>query len=198
MPTSEKEKQILSAAEVLFTTRRFHEVTMDEVCHQAGVGKGTIYRYFKDKDDLFQRLITSGAEELCEIIQAESAGAEGYPEQLRRIVGRMRQAMQRRHELFRLMQSEETRKIAFNEDTRAQWKLRRKALAETMAAFLRRGVDSGAIRKDIPPEMLAGVLLGMLRSLAWHGDSVPGNEDSTTLLTELFLRGAAARIEVNP
>lgn len=191
----DKERQILTAAEVLFTTRRFHEVTMDDVCREAGVGKGTIYRYFKDKDDLFQRLITSGAEELCEILQSESAASDPFAHQLRRVVGRLRQAMQRKHDLFRLMQSEETRKIAFNEATRAQWKQRRKVLLEATAAFLKRGVENKALRDDIAPEALATVLLGMLRSLTWHGEPLPDGEESTSLLTDLFLRGAAVASE---
>ncbi len=186
-----KERQILSAAEVLFTTRRFHEVTMDDVCHQAGVGKGTIYRYFKDKDDLFQRLMTSGAEDLCDVIAAES-GPAPFAEQLRRVVRHMRQEMLRKHDLFRLMHSEEMRKIAFSQDTREQWRQRRQAVADAMAAFLQRGVDSGEIRRDIPPKALAGVLLGMLRGLVWHGEALGEGETAADLMTDLFLRGAGA------
>ena len=55
-PVSEKlDKRIaiMRAAERLFHNRRFHEVTLEEVAEAAQVGKGTIYRYFADKDDLF-------------------------------------------------------------------------------------------------------------------------------------------------
>jgi AcrR family transcriptional regulator len=51
------------------TNRRFHEITLDEVAEAAGIGKGTIYRYFADKDELFFQVATSGFEELCELLK---------------------------------------------------------------------------------------------------------------------------------
>jgi len=41
--------------EKLFTSRRFHKITVDDVAQAAQVGKGTIYRYFQNKDDLFSQ-----------------------------------------------------------------------------------------------------------------------------------------------
>ena len=38
-----KERRIMEAAERLFTSRRFHEITLEEVAQAAKVGKGTIY-----------------------------------------------------------------------------------------------------------------------------------------------------------
>ena len=43
-------QQILEAAAQLFATHRYHEVRMEDVAAEAGVAKGTIYRYFKDKE----------------------------------------------------------------------------------------------------------------------------------------------------
>jgi len=48
----EKREIILKAVEEVIKTKRFHEVKMDDVAKQAGVGKGTIYRYFPNKDEL--------------------------------------------------------------------------------------------------------------------------------------------------
>src|SRR6266481_8699711 len=62
--TTEKEEQILRAAAVVFAARDFHEVLMEDVAAEAGVGKGTLYRYFPTKDDLFFSTILSGLEEL--------------------------------------------------------------------------------------------------------------------------------------
>jgi len=53
MEKESKRQRILRAAEKLFTSQRFDEVTTDDIMHAAGVGKSTIYRYFKGKDDIF-------------------------------------------------------------------------------------------------------------------------------------------------
>ena len=77
-----KRQDIMRAAERLFAGRRYHEVTLDEVAHVAGVGKGTIYLHFKDKEDLFFRLVTSGFDELCEVLKERLPAGAGFREQL--------------------------------------------------------------------------------------------------------------------
>jgi TetR/AcrR family fatty acid metabolism transcriptional regulator len=49
--------KILDAAGRLFGTRRFHEVRMEDIAAEAGVGKGTLYRYFQDKEELYLKLL---------------------------------------------------------------------------------------------------------------------------------------------
>jgi len=107
MPLQPREQQIMRAAEHLFSSRRFHEVTMDDICRSAGVGKGTIYRFFKDKDDLFFRLVLSAFDDLCQLIRATSQGNAGFEEQLRRVLSEMRSFFDRKQEMLRLMQSDE-------------------------------------------------------------------------------------------
>ena len=65
----DKRLAIMQAAESLFTSRRLHEITLDDVAREAQVGKGTIYRYFQDKDDLFFQTATQGFDELCDLLQ---------------------------------------------------------------------------------------------------------------------------------
>ena len=50
--SDEKRDEILAAAEKEFARRDFHLVLMDDVAARAGVGKGTLYRYFPTKDEL--------------------------------------------------------------------------------------------------------------------------------------------------
>ncbi len=71
----DKRQQIMLAAERLFLGRPFHEVTTDQVAHEAHVGKGTIYRYFKSKDDLFFETAHRGFDELCELLHREVSPA---------------------------------------------------------------------------------------------------------------------------
>lgn len=52
-------EQILESAARLFHKRHYHEVRMDDVAADAGVAKGTLYRYFEDKEALYLALILS-------------------------------------------------------------------------------------------------------------------------------------------
>ncbi len=50
--TEERKSQILNAAEQVFTKKGFDEARMDDIAEETGVSKGTLYLYFKSKDDL--------------------------------------------------------------------------------------------------------------------------------------------------
>ena len=53
----DKRQAILKALEKVLQKRQFDEVTVDMVAETAGVGKGTVYRYFEDKQDLFLQMV---------------------------------------------------------------------------------------------------------------------------------------------
>lgn len=65
-PNEKKRKDIINAAAKLFATRPFHEVRLDDVAAAARVGKGTLYIYFKNKDDLYISLIRNGFSQVLE------------------------------------------------------------------------------------------------------------------------------------
>lgn len=57
-------EQILEAAAQLFAKHRYHEVRMDDIATHAGVAKGTLYRYYKDKEALYRALAIHGLQRL--------------------------------------------------------------------------------------------------------------------------------------
>jgi AcrR family transcriptional regulator len=50
--SDERKVQILNAAEDVFTKKGFDEARMDDIAEETGLSKGTLYLYFKSKDDL--------------------------------------------------------------------------------------------------------------------------------------------------
>ena len=51
-----RRQQILSAAKLLFANRGFHHTTMEDIAKEAELSPGTLYLYFKSKDELFAEL----------------------------------------------------------------------------------------------------------------------------------------------
>lgn len=72
--------QILDAAAQLFAKHRYHEVRMDDIASHAGVAKGTLYRYYRDKEDLYLALTIHGMHRLFEESQGKIVGP-GEPDQ---------------------------------------------------------------------------------------------------------------------
>src|SRR5204863_2864875 len=70
-----QESAIPQVAEEIFTENDFHQVLMEEVALRARVGKGTLYRYFPTKEDLYFAIIFAGwdrlREELEEVLREE-------------------------------------------------------------------------------------------------------------------------------
>jgi TetR/AcrR family transcriptional regulator len=65
-------QDILEAAEKIFFTKGYESATMNEIAREAELGKGTIYLYFKGKDDVHRAIVEKGMDILFGLIQ-ESA-----------------------------------------------------------------------------------------------------------------------------
>ena len=71
--------KILAAAAGLFATHRFHEARMEDIAAAAAVGKGTLYRYFKDKEELYIALLDRAADGISQRIYAAITKADATP-----------------------------------------------------------------------------------------------------------------------
>src|SRR5512146_1921013 len=55
--SDERKSQIINAAEEVFTRKGFEEARMDDIAEETGLSKGTLYLYFKSKDDLILSIL---------------------------------------------------------------------------------------------------------------------------------------------
>lgn len=179
----------MMAAERLFTNRRFHEITLDEVARAAGVGKGTIYLHFADKEDLFFQVATSGFTQLCEIVERGTATGEPFHEGLVAVCRQISAFFQRRRQLLRMMQTEDGRLGSDHGARRERWLDQRRPLVTALGKIIAGGVREGVVRPDVPPAALAALLLGMLRTRARELEAA--DEISLDTVVGLFLRGAS-------
>ena len=109
MARKDKRAQIMDAAERLFTSSRLHEITLDDVVARANIGKGTIYRYFKNKDDLFFQTATRGFDDLSDLLGRNVPEDGPFGQQLLTACRLIDRFFHQRRQLFRMMQSEEAR-----------------------------------------------------------------------------------------
>jgi AcrR family transcriptional regulator len=103
-----RREAILSAALDEFSTRGFEAARLDDVAKRAGIAKGTIYLYFRDKESLFQELVRAmlapligGIEAMGEVDGPASMLAERFVDLFVREVYETR-----RKDVIRLMISE--------------------------------------------------------------------------------------------
>ena len=189
MAHNNKQKQIMLVVEKLATNRRFHEITLDEVADAAGVGKGTIYRYFVDKDDLFFQVATSGFEELCELLKRTVPYDSSFAKKLLNACKQITKFFAARKQLLQMMQTEANLAYWRKGEIQQRWLGRRKMLVTVLADIFCEGVAEGLVRSDISAEVLATLLLGLLRTRARDLQDVPENMKNCKLLVDIFMNG---------
>ena len=190
MADQDTRRRIMQAAEKLFASRRFHEITTDEVARRARVGKGTMYRHFQDKDHLFFETAHAGFDELCDLLRQKVSSAASFPRQLLQACVQVSGFFSRRRELFAMMESEDRRMSLEDGALRRRWIRKRKGLVEALAGILRQGVREGTVRSDVPAEVLANFLLGMLRTRARDLEGCPPALKRYDVVVDVFCRGA--------
>ncbi|WP_420638929.1 TetR family transcriptional regulator [Candidatus Poriferisocius sp.] len=80
-------EQLRAVAISEFALRGYTEVSVADICAQAGVAKGTFYRYYKSKQDLFFRAVEAVVDNTAEEFAAAVSGEVGLsrPELTRRL-----------------------------------------------------------------------------------------------------------------
>jgi TetR/AcrR family transcriptional regulator len=159
----EKERQqrgnaIIEAARHLFFEKGYR-ATMDEIAEKAELGKGTLYLYFKSKDELYVSVIIEGFHVLEQRMQRELAKARGPEEKIRAIYFAFVDHCLENREYFRITQyflTEDARSKTSGEliDTINLASLR---LLDYGIRAAREGIASGSFRDDIDP-MAASIL----------------------------------------
>jgi len=76
---AERQAIVLDTAERLFSSRSSRSVGMDELVRETGLGKMTVYRLFKSKDDLVGAYLTRKSATVLGFIDAELVRLEGDP-----------------------------------------------------------------------------------------------------------------------
>ena len=173
-----KRLKILDAAAELFAANPFHKVLLSEVAQTAGVGKGTLYTYFKNKEDLYLSVLYSGFADLVERMRCRLKQARISPaENLETVICEMvRFAYQNPH-LFELMRTIPRHSVILD----AKWQNKRKELKDLIESIIRRGITDGVF-SDPHPELTARFIPGLVRSILME---TPQHVDSHTLTAHI-------------
>lgn len=179
----QKREQILRAAERHFSDSRFDEVLMEDVAQRAGVGKGTIYRYFADKEALYAAVVSEGFSRLLDELRGSNEEADPVA-RLRRIVEAIVGFLSRNRPVSRLMGRDEG---VDRRDHCREWKQRRGQLVDEVKAVLEQGAQSGFF--DVRhPHTDAQILLGIVRSSLRANEGL-SPEQITDETLRVFLHG---------
>ncbi|MDT7042695.1 TetR/AcrR family transcriptional regulator [Candidatus Nitronereus thalassa] len=188
-----RRQEILSAAECLFSKNGFFKTSMAEIAQGAQFAMGTVYRFFKSKEEIYISIVEAKVEELAELLDEEIALVKTPSDKIQAFIRVKLDYADRHRDFFRIYVSEWsgyewTIKSAFGERV---WKLYM-AQVDLVADLIKEGIRRKEFRK-IDPKDAALALHGMLNSTmyVWILQAKPSESliDKRNLISTLFLNG---------
>ena len=166
MPVSdrkEREKQkrrgdILKAAKKLFREKGFTSTSMQDIAAEAELAKGTLYLYFKNKNELISEILYDSVLVIADLLDnAKENGKNGF-EKLRSILYAYLDFHNNHDEgyFFTMLQDHVPHLHIISGDPRLNEHLKLRYLM--VRDVLREGIMDGSIRPDINPDLTAVVL----------------------------------------
>ena len=182
-------ERILQSAAELFAEREFELVLIDEVAAQAGVGKGSVYRQFRSKEELYAAAVINGFTELQREIRAALAGTTSTRDQTATIVRHTVRFFWTRRQFFALLRDPK----ALPPSQERQYQAQRNDLSRLISGVLDDGVKRGAIRSGLDTRLAAESLLGMMRGINRYSRDYTTPDRAVDFVTSIFLAGCAPR-----
>jgi len=158
----QRRNDIIDAAERIFFSKGHENATMDDVAEEAELSKGTLYLYFKNKEELYLAIHLRGNKILHELfvkaVESEKTGLEKT-----KAIGRAYVDFFNKYpDYFNAMIYYESHMIDFKDQdsVAALCLLEGKATLETLIDAIVTGIKDGSIRSDIDPIKTAISLWG--------------------------------------
>jgi AcrR family transcriptional regulator len=157
-------EEILSAAEKVFAAKGFFPTTMSDIAREAEFGTGTLYNYFKSKEDLYFTLIDEKVEEINRLVRTELSQTTSAIHRIKKVLGLQFEFIEQNRDFFR---------IYISERNRFEWTIKDelgKGLHEKMVTYIlilaevmMQGIREGEF-KPLDPVDLAHGLVGIVNS----------------------------------
>jgi TetR/AcrR family fatty acid metabolism transcriptional regulator len=186
-----KPQQIIEAAIRVFARAGFYNSRVSDIAREAGVASGTIYLYFKTKDEILVTLFREKMAEWVASVRREIAAEPDAIRKLRRLVALHFSVLEQHPDLAEVVQVELRQGHKFFRGASAQ---EVSAYFELIGAVLEEGIAAGQFRPDLSVKMATKVLFGAMDQVAtsWVlGKRGYHLSDAAEPVTSIFLQGVS-------
>ncbi len=186
-----KPQAIVDAAIRVFARSGYYNSRVSDIAREAGIASGTIYLYFKTKDEILVTLFREKMAEWVAHARREIAAEVDAVAKIRRLVALHFAVLEKSPELAEVVQVE----------LRQGHKFFRGASAHEVSAYfalinsvLEDGIEAGQFRRDVPVKIATKMLFGAMDQLAtsWVlGKRTYRLTDAAAAVAAIFLQGVA-------
>jgi len=189
MRDPDKPQQIIDAAVRVFARNGFYNSRVSDIAREAGIASGTIYLYFRTKNEI---LVTLFREKMAAFVAAlrTEIGRERDPEaKIRRLVRQHFEVLEASPDMAEVVQVELRQGQKFFRGASAH---EISAYFELIGSVLREGVAAGVFRHDLPVKIATKMLFGALDQMttSWVlGKRGYRLADAAEPVANIFLKG---------
>ena len=193
IPLTEQEQakrrvEIFDASVHLFLEKGFTETSMREIAKAAGVGKSTLYDYFKSKDDILVSYFENEVQKITELAEEIIALDLGVSEKLRNIM-QMHMAYLIDNKNFYLKLTVESQRLSMGSQQKIQAK--RYAYQDMLRALIEDGIQTGEFR-PVNPLFAARSIFSLLSIAVFTSRPTGTPEEMMADAMEIFFKGIQA------
>lgn len=190
-------QDMLEAALLLFSEKGYHNVSMQEIAEKAEFAVGTLYKFFKNKTDLYKALIVEKIDEFEEAFDAAVNASADEVEKLRNYVRAKSEGFRGNLPFVRLFIAENrgmgfSIKAGLDKDLRSRYY----DLLKKLASIFETGIKNKRFKPIVPPFEMAVALDSVVNAflLLWleAPDTHPFPEDPDNILN-IFFKGLMDR-----
>ncbi|NIB38049.1 TetR/AcrR family transcriptional regulator [Pseudomaricurvus alkylphenolicus] len=191
LPREQRLSDIMKAGREIFSEKGFEAASMAEIADRAGIVEGTIYRIFKGKRELLEKVVAQWYEEVLADYDVQLAGVRGTWNRLRFMIWYHLQGIHDQPDLFALV-AQQLRGRPDYEETEVY------ALARQYAShatdIIKEGIAAGEFRPDPPMQLVRDMIFGGTEHYAWRFLSGKGDlsvEETADQMANLVYGGLA-------
>ncbi len=187
---ADKAIRIKDAATRVFANKGFYNSTIADVAKVAEVAEGTIYLYFKNKDDLLISIFEGSMDFFIQQVTAEIATVGNPEDKLKRFINLHLKLVQENPDLAQVLQIELRQSTKFMKEYEGG---KFGDYLNVVRNILEEGRDQGIFRQDIDPRILRRTIFGAVDEMALDWLLMPKKKYSLEACAEqlsaLFLKG---------
>jgi len=162
MRDPDKPQQIIDAAVRVFARTGFYNSRVSDIAREAGIASGTIYLYFKTKDEILVTLFREKMAAFVSALRKEISGEPDAPSKLRRLVRLHFETLEARPHLAEVVQLELRQGQKFFRGASAH---EVSAYFDLIGSVLEEGVAAGVFRPGLPVKVATKMLFGAMDQL---------------------------------
>ncbi len=157
-----KKQIIIQSAIEVFSKNGFQNSTIVEIAKKANVAEGTIYQYFKNKEDLFFSIPVEKTKEFSRELELHLQGIHGAFNKIRKVIWYYLYFFKTNPDYARTLMLE--MRVSKNFVKTHSYKSF-KPFTNRLLAIIEEGKEEGVVRNDVSPYLLRQLILGILEHI---------------------------------